>query len=128
MTHTLRNEINAALVSFEPDGVNAARTAWVFPPGFTGFQGHFPGNPVCPGVCVIAAQLEAASRLVGAGLELVEIESTKFMWPVFPGRQVDGWVKIAPAGDGFWRVQAELKRGERRVAKMALFARKNDEP
>jgi 3-hydroxyacyl-[acyl-carrier-protein] dehydratase len=123
MTHTLRNEIAACLAAFAPDGENAAQTAWIFPRGFTGFQGHFPNHPVCPGVCVVAAQLEAAGRLVGAALELVEIENAKFMWPVFPEKKVDGRVNVLPVGKNCWRVNAELKRGERRIAKLQLLAR-----
>ena len=123
MTRHLKDEINASLVAFTPEGENAAQTAWIFPPEFTGFKGHFPGSPVCPGVCLMAAQLEAAARLVGTELELLEIENTKFMWPVFPGRQVDGWVKATPAGDRRWRIQAELKRGKRHIAKLLLLAK-----
>ena len=122
MTQTLRSEIAACLASFTPEGATAAQTAWVFPREFSGFQGHFPNQPVCPGVCVVLAQLVAAQRLAGRELELVEIENVKFMWPVFPERQVDGRLQIAPAGNGCWRVQAELKRGARKIAKMALVA------
>ena len=125
MTRQLKNEINTALVEFTPDGSNTAHTAWVFPPEFLGFQGHFPGNPVCPGVCVMLAQLEAAARITGTELELLEIENTKFTWPIFPGRRVEGVVKATPAGEGVWRVQADLKRGERRIAKLLLLARES---
>ena len=123
MTRHLKDEINACLVAFAPDGEHAAQTAWVFPPEFTGFRGHFPGGPVCPGVCILAAQLEAAARLVGTELDLLEIVNTKFMWPVFPARRVDGWVKAAPADDGCWRVQAELKCGKRHIAKCLFLVR-----
>jgi len=124
MTQTLRNEIAACLTSFTPKG-EQAQTAWVFPRDFSGFQGHFPGHPVCPGVCIVLAQLDAAQRLVGKKLELMEIENVKFMWPVFPERQVDGNVKITAVENGCWRVQAELKRGSRRIAKILLLAREN---
>ena len=116
----MRDEIGACLTVFVPEGEHAAQTAWVFPRTFTGFQGHFVGNPLCPGVCLVAAQLEAAGRLVGTRLELVEMENVKFMWPVFPDRQVDGRMKVVPLGDGCWRVQSDLQRGERRVAKFLL--------
>ena len=129
MTQTMRNETGACLVAFTPDGGRAAQTAWVFPRAFTGFQGHFPGHPVCPGVCVVLAQLAAAERLAGAGLELVEIESAKFTWPVFPERRVEGRLRAEPAGapgEALWRVRAVLTRGERGVAKIQLLARAGD--
>ena len=120
---TLRDEIGACLAAFTPEGEHAAHMAWVFPRGFTGFRGHFPGNPVCPGVCLVMAQLEAASRLAGTRLELIELDNIKFTWPVFPDKQVDGWLRITPAGEACWRIQSELKRGERRIAKFLLLAR-----
>jgi 3-hydroxymyristoyl/3-hydroxydecanoyl-(acyl carrier protein) dehydratase len=108
---------------FASDGEHAAQTAWVFPQTFTGFRGHFIGNPICPGVCLVAAQLEASRRLVGARRDLLEMENVKFTWPVFPDRQVDGRLKVVPLGDRRWRVQADLTRGERRIAKFLLLVR-----
>lgn len=123
MTQPLRDEIRACLTAFDPDGIHAAHTAWIFPRDFTGFQGHFPGTPVCPGVCLVMAQLEAASRLAGSRLELLELENIKFLWPVFPDKRVDGRLKITYVGDAHWRIRAELKRGERHIAKFLLLAR-----
>lgn len=127
MTQPLRDEIRACLTAFDPDGTHAAHTAWVFPRGFTGFRGHFPENPVCPGVCLVIAQLEAASRLAGSRLELLELDNIKFMWPVFPDKRVDGRLRITSVGDARWRIQAELMRGERRIAKFLLLARETGE-
>lgn len=119
----LRDEIGACLTSFTSDEKHTARTSWLFPRTFTGFKGHFPGTPVCPGVCLIIAQLEAASRLAGSPLELLELSNIKFTWPVFPDKQVDGQLRITPLGNSCWRIQAQLNRGERRIAKFLLVAR-----
>ena len=121
MAQTLRDEIDACVTAFTPEGEHAAQVAWVFPRTFSGFQGHFPNNPLFPGVCLVAAQLEAARRLVGARLDLLEMENVKFTWPVFPDRQVDGRLRVEPVGGSRWRVQAELKRGGRRIAKFLLL-------
>ena len=37
------------------------------------YQGHFPGNPVCPGVCNIQTIKECASLLVGKELRIMSI-------------------------------------------------------
>ena len=127
MMQALRDEIGACLTAFAPEGEHEAQVAWVFPRTFTGFRGHFPGQPIFPGVCLVAAQLEAARRLAGRRLELLEMENVKFMWAVFPEREVGGRLRVVPMGGGRWRVQAELRRGERRIAKFLLLAREKED-
>lgn len=122
----LRDEIGACLTGFDQDGEHAARVAWVFPNEFIGFKGHFTGNPVCPGVCLVMAQLDAASRLAGRRLELLELENAKFMWPVFPDRRVDGSVQIEAVGNALWRIKAELNREKRRIAKFKILAKETE--
>lgn len=38
------------------------------------YQGHFPGNPVCPGVCNIQTIKECASLLTGKELRITSIK------------------------------------------------------
>ena len=38
------------------------------------YEGHFPGNPVCPGVCNIQTIKECASLLVGKELRISSIK------------------------------------------------------
>ena len=62
------------------------------------FQGHFPGNPVMPGVLLIEAMAQAAGMLANldASLQgktgelyyLVKIDKAKFNKTVIPGDQI----------------------------------------
>lgn len=62
------------------------------------FQGHFPGNPVMPGVLQIEAMAQTAGVLVLAGMEdlgdkkpgvfFMSIDGVKFRKPVKPGDQL----------------------------------------
>lgn len=59
------------------------------------FPGHFPDNPVMPGVIMIEAMAQAAGVLgalvdgfAGGLLYLAKIEEARFMKPVTPGDQL----------------------------------------
>jgi len=43
------------------------------------FRGHFPGNPITPGVCQVGMIGELAGRICGFGLALREVKTLKFI-------------------------------------------------
>lgn len=58
------------------------------------FQGHFPGNPIMPGVTIVEAMAQTSAVMVGATMGLVEnnllvyfmaIDGCKFRRKVVPG-------------------------------------------
>ena len=58
------------------------------------FQGHFPGNPIMPGVAIIEAMAQTAAVMVGTSLEMwdknmavyfMAIDKAKFRRKVVPG-------------------------------------------
>jgi 3-hydroxyacyl-[acyl-carrier-protein] dehydratase len=48
--------------------------------------GHFPGNPIVPGVLVLA-EVVAAARSIYGDLQLQAIEHVKFLAPLRPGEK-----------------------------------------
>lgn len=63
------------------------------------FQGHFPGNPVMPGVLIVEAMAQAGALLVKASqkdgmsladkyLYLAGVDKARFRRPVLPGDQL----------------------------------------
>lgn len=58
------------------------------------FQGHFPGNPIMPGVTIVEAMAQTAAVMVGVALNMADremlvyfmaIEACKFRRKVVPG-------------------------------------------
>lgn len=64
----------------------AFEAVFVFPQEFLGFAGHFPDNPILPGIAQIMTVLHAC----GGGLppSLRGIKTCKFLRPVLPGEPV----------------------------------------
>lgn len=48
------------------------------------FRGHFPENPILPGVLIIAHLTHALSVALGAPLHIIKIKRQKFLTPVIP--------------------------------------------
>ncbi len=48
------------------------------------FAGHFPGQPVVPGVCMIQIVKELLQRQLGRPVQLSQATQIKFLQPVIP--------------------------------------------
>lgn len=90
----------------------------VFPGTFTGFQGHFTGRPVLPGVCLVLTVMVLAEAIEGKPLSLCEIASAKFFSPVVPDfpvqiecRLSDGIVRAKVTGNAGRVAEVRLKVG-----------------
>ncbi|MBR3433838.1 MAG: beta-hydroxyacyl-ACP dehydratase [Bacteroidaceae bacterium] len=64
------------------------------------YQGHFPGNPVCPGVCNIQTIKECASLLVGKELRISTIKQCLLTAIASPAicPEVDVQVEVTETG------------------------------
>jgi len=48
------------------------------------YQGHFPGNPVVPGVCQLRIITEVISEITGNDVRLLEADNIKFLSMINP--------------------------------------------
>jgi len=82
------------------------------------FQGHFPGNPVMPGVLIVEAMAQTAGILVvhslgqsgtGKMVYFMTIESAKFRKPVIPGDSMHIHVQCLKSRGNVWKFRGEAK-------------------
>jgi len=94
------------------------------------FQGHFPSEPVMPGVLLIESMAQTAAVLVvktlgpdaeGKLVYFMSIEGAKFRRPVVPGDQVHVHVTRAQRRMNVWKFSGQAKVDGQIVAE-ATFA------
>ena len=119
--NTLRKQLgeSLSLTRTAEDGGFSASLA--LPDSFVGFQGHFPGNPVVPGVCLVQAVLLAAERVLGKPVRLDEVKVAKFFSPLLAGQVAEIVGNVAAVG-ATAEVAATLTSAGRKVAHVSLRA------
>jgi 3-hydroxyacyl-[acyl-carrier-protein] dehydratase len=82
------------------------------------FNGHFPGNPVMPGVLIVEAMAQTAGILVvhslgqsgtGKMVYFMTIESAKFRKPVVPGDSMHIHVQCIKSRGNVYKFRGEAK-------------------
>lgn len=92
--------------------MSAIDVALAIPADHPAYAGHFPGQPILPGVVLLDAALFALAAACGAATAPCLIKSAKFLSPVVPGDALT--LRADPAATGGFRF--EIASGSRAVA------------
>lgn len=108
------------VLDFKPfEYLTAVKNVTINEPFFTG---HFPGNPIMPGVLMLEALAQAGailsnlSRTAKEGHEFLYffagIDNAKFKHIVTPGDQLELKVELINQKRDFWRIRGEAYVGD----------------
>ena len=73
------------------------------------YQGHFPGQPVVPGVCTLQMIKESAEQIVSQPLQYVQIASSKFLSAINPLETplLQLFIRLEETEEHLFKLQAE---------------------
>jgi 3-hydroxymyristoyl/3-hydroxydecanoyl-(acyl carrier protein) dehydratase len=77
--------------------------------------GHFPGDPVVPGVLILEELLLATGRWLGTAADIRRLQQAKFLAPLRPGEEAV--IDLARRGHS---LQFSVRRGTDVIAKGAF--------
>jgi len=117
----IKKELCDSISVTQQDGDKTIAAEFSLPADFIGFQGHFEGQPILPGVGMIEAVVVVGELALGNSLKITKIERAKFFAPVSPNMTVTMNVRIETLDDGY-RLKAEMESGEQKTAKISLLA------
>jgi len=89
-------------------------------------QGHFPGQPVMPGVLIVEAFGQAAAALTAHGLDkstyenklvfLMSVEKARFRSPVIPNCELNLNIEAIRSHGKVWKYKGEAFVNEKKMA------------
>lgn len=109
------------VVDYEPcEYIKAIKNVTINEPFF---QGHFPGNPIMPGVLMLEALAQATGVLYGKSCEpqpghefiyyFAGIDNVKFKHIVTPGDQLSININVLVKKKVFWRMDGSVYVGDK---------------
>ena len=98
------------------------------------FQGHFPGNPIMPGVLIIEAMAQVGGVMArlsmpevmvkkgGGSIFFMALDRVKFRKPVIPGDQIIFELEALRKGSRVWKMAGKVFVKDDLVAQAELVA------
>jgi len=86
------------------------------------FKGHFPGNPITPGVCMLQVAVELCEDIFAHKCELVKCKNIKYLHTITPNehQQVQYRMSWLSSQEHIYLVKLEICDGETVFSKMSI--------
>jgi 3-hydroxyacyl-[acyl-carrier-protein] dehydratase len=92
--------------------------------------GHFPGEPIMPGVLTLEGMVQSALILVGESFRrgkisgsLQKVDRVRFKRAIIPGDRVEFWVSLTGKDGDLWTFKGKAQAGEETAAEATLILR-----
>lgn len=115
-------ELRSRIAGLRQTGEGEYSCTMDFDPAFRGFEGHFEGNPIVPGVCLIETARVAAETILGKCLETLIVTNCRFRRPVMASEQAAVKIKLQKLEETRWKVKADIRVGSDICAQLQLKA------
>ena len=115
-------ELRSRMAGLQQTGEGEYSCLLDFDPAFRGFEGHFEGNPIVPGVCLIETARVAAETILGKSLETLIVTNCRFRRPVMASEQAAVKIKLQKLEETLWKVKADIRVGSDICAQLQLKA------
>ena len=95
------------------------------------FQGHFPNQPIMPGVLVIEAMAQTAAVVVNYSLDMIDeklgiyllaVDNARFRKMVVPGDVLELHMTVIRGRGKFWKLDGKAMVGEELVSEAVITA------
>ena len=122
MTNSLKKNKMLQGILYELVSADTAGATIRLLPDSPVYQGHFPGYPITPGVCLVEIAMELMGKMAGqvghdGEVRLMGAKNIKFTNPVLPAEGTE--LRFNLGGEGSERT-VEILSGETLCAKMSL--------
>lgn len=87
-------------------------THWTVPADHPAFAGHFPGNPILPGVVLLDTVMRVVTAATGLAPDVCDIGSVKFRGTAKPGDELAIQHTVSDSG----AIRFEIAAADRRIA------------
>ena len=122
---TIWDEIDTIYSQAEDNGDGSC--TFSVPGDFSGYRGHFPGNPILPGIVQLSFIRRLAERRLGIPLRLAGVRRIKYLRLITPDLPVTLTLELEPAEkEDTWAANASIvnSEGGRVSASKLVFASK----
>ena len=118
--NSLQDELWRCLINAQSDESGTVTLEFCYPETLSAFRGHFPGNPILPGVCLFQSLRIGLEQVWSTPLRLAEIVNAKFIAPVLPGATLHFNVRESDRSGDLVSVKVRVTRGDERVAEFSI--------